>query len=86
MRSLAAEPIIVTTCRVLVPSYDHPTRWEGHASMVEEMAKQLPQTGSQPVKPDAIFCSVGGGGLLGGIIEGCNRVGWENGASSDGRF
>ena len=61
---------------VLVPSYDHPTLWEGHASMVEEMEKQLPQ---EVKKPDAIFCSVGGGGLLGGVIVGCNQVGWQDG-------
>ena len=30
-------------------------------------------------KPEAIFCSVGGGGLLGGIIEGCAKVGWDDG-------
>jgi L-serine/L-threonine ammonia-lyase len=47
--------------------------------MVEEMAKQLPWSGSPRVKPDAIFCSVGGGGLIGGILEGRDRVGWLDG-------
>jgi len=41
--------------------------------MVTEMRNDL------PCKPDAIFCSVGGGGLLGGIIIGCKNVGWEDG-------
>lgn len=30
------------------------------------------------VKPDAIFCSVGGGGLLGGIIVGCKNENWDD--------
>lgn len=30
-------------------------------------------------KPDIIFCSVGGGGLLGGLMEGCKMVSWEDG-------
>ncbi|TBU32291.1 tryptophan synthase beta subunit-like PLP-dependent enzyme [Dichomitus squalens] len=59
---------------VMVPGYDHPLVWEGHASMVHEMRHQLPDG----VKPDAIFCSVGGGGLAGGIIEGCKAVGWDD--------
>jgi L-serine/L-threonine ammonia-lyase len=58
----------------MVPAYDDPILWEGHASMVSEMSHQV------PVKPDAIFCSVGGGGLLGGLIVGCKRAGWDDGA------
>jgi L-serine/L-threonine ammonia-lyase len=57
--------------------YDHPTVWEGHSSMIEEIREQLPSS----VKPGAIFASVGGGGLLGGIFLGCNAVGWEDGES-----
>lgn len=44
--------------------------------MVEEISRQLPS------KPDAILCSVGGGGLLGGIIVGCKKVGWDDGVLS----
>ena len=33
--------------------------------------------------PDVIFCSVGGGGLLGGVIHGC-AAGWDHGAQSCG--
>ncbi|KAG6909450.1 hypothetical protein DXG01_000435 [Tephrocybe rancida] len=59
---------------VMVPAYDHETLWEGHGSMVSEIASQLPNN----TKPDAIFCSVGGGGLLGGLIHGCAKVGWDD--------
>jgi L-serine/L-threonine ammonia-lyase len=32
------------------------------------------------LKPDAIVCAVGGGGLFGGIALGAEDVGWEDGA------
>lgn len=44
--------------------------------MIHEVAKQLPGD----AVPDAILCSVGGGGLLCGVIEGMNDVGWEKSA------
>lgn len=47
--------------------------WRGHASMVEEMAADL------KIKPDAILCSVGGAGLLSGVMLGCKLVGWDDG-------
>ncbi|KAH9901160.1 tryptophan synthase beta subunit-like PLP-dependent enzyme [Cubamyces lactineus] len=59
---------------VMVPAYDDPVVWEGHASMVHEIKRQLPEG----TKPDAIFCSVGGGGLAGGIMDGCKAVGWDD--------
>lgn len=59
---------------MLVPAYDDPLLWEGHGSMIEEIHKQI-----SPVKPDAVFCSVGGGGLFGGVMTGCRKVGWDDG-------
>ena len=41
--------------------FDDPLVWQGHASLVDEVV----QSG---VKPDAIVLSVGGGGLLSGIV------------------
>ncbi|KAI0362690.1 tryptophan synthase beta subunit-like PLP-dependent enzyme [Trametes cingulata] len=67
--ALKAEPKAV-----LIPSYDNPVLWDGNASMVHEIKNQLPAG----TKPDAIFCSVGGGGLAGGVIEGCKAVGWDD--------
>lgn len=60
--------------RVMIPAYDDPLIWEGHSSMILEIQAQL-----HDQKPDAIFCSVGGGGLLGGLIVGCKEVGWDDG-------
>ncbi|KAK7693215.1 hypothetical protein QCA50_002781 [Cerrena zonata] len=70
----AKEAVASEPKAVLVPAYEDPILWEGHGSMIEEIAKQIP--GSK--KPDAIFCSVGGGGLLGGVITGCKTVGWDD--------
>ncbi|KDR73476.1 hypothetical protein GALMADRAFT_251173 [Galerina marginata CBS 339.88] len=68
----AAELVAKESQAVMVPAYDNPTLWQGHSSMVHEIHRQLKQ------EPDAIFCSVGGGGLLGGIMVGCKDVGWEH--------
>ncbi|KAF9228023.1 tryptophan synthase beta subunit-like PLP-dependent enzyme [Gyrodon lividus] len=57
---------------VVLSSYDDPVLWKGHSSMVEEMKSQLLQ------QPDAILCSVGGGGMIGGILLGCQTVSWDN--------
>jgi L-serine/L-threonine ammonia-lyase len=54
-----------------VHPFDHPAIWEGHASVVEEMASQGP-------KPGVMIVSVGGGGLLCGILEGMHQVGWSD--------
>lgn len=57
---------------VYVPPFDHPDIWAGASTIVDELAVQLP--GGRP--PDAIVCSVGGGGLLCGLMEGVARAGW----------
>ncbi len=51
--------------------FDDPLLWRGHASMIEEVTRA-------GVKPDAIVLSVGGGGLLCGVVEGLRRSGMEN--------
>jgi L-serine/L-threonine ammonia-lyase len=56
---------------VCVPAFDHPTIWHGHASLVEEVA-------DAGLVPDAIVVSVGGGGLLCGVLEGIESVGWSD--------
>ena len=51
--------------------YDDPLLWEGHATMIDEIA-------AAGVTPDAIVLSVGGGGLLSGVIAGLRRNGWAD--------
>lgn len=44
--------------------------------MIPEIKTQL-----DGVVPDAIICSVGGGGMISGIILGCQAAGWDKGES-----
>jgi L-serine/L-threonine ammonia-lyase len=55
--------------------YDDPDVWEGHSSLVDEVDQQLSQAGEE--SPDAIVCSVGGGGLFNGIMDGIARRAWD---------
>ncbi|EPE10408.1 l-serine dehydratase [Ophiostoma piceae UAMH 11346] len=54
---------------VYVPPFDHPDIWDGASSIVEEVATQL-----NGAHPDAFVCSVGGGGLMCGLMDGIDRV------------
>jgi L-serine/L-threonine ammonia-lyase len=51
--------------------FDDPLVWEGHATLVDEIAA----TG---VRPGAIVLCVGGGGLLCGVAHGLHRHGWRD--------
>jgi len=49
---------------------------EGHESLIVESAEQLTlMSVSDP--PDVVILSVGGGGLLIGVSQGMDRVGWS---------
>jgi len=54
---------------VYVPPFDHPDLWEGHSSLVDEVEVQM--NGEY----DGLVCSVGGGGLFAGVMEGLERYG-----------
>lgn len=63
------------TLRQPIDAFIHPfddqLLWDGHASMVHEAATQGP-------RPDAIVLSVGGGGLMCGVLQGMHAVGWPD--------
>jgi L-serine/L-threonine ammonia-lyase len=50
---------------VYVPPFDHPTVWEGHGSLVDELEEQMQSVGGY----DGLVASVGGGGLFIGIMQ-----------------
>jgi len=50
-----------------VSPYDNPLLWEGHSTVVDEIFDDLPDLG-------AILVSVGGGGLICGVLEGLERT------------
>ena len=58
---------------VYVPPFDDPRIWDGASTIVQELARQMPDG----ERPDAIICSVGGGGLFCGIMQGCEAVEWD---------
>ncbi len=53
-----------------VHPFDDPETWAGHATMIDEAAAQLQR------RPGAVVVAVGGGGLLCGVLQGLQRVGW----------
>jgi L-serine/L-threonine ammonia-lyase len=64
-RHLRDELLAKDPTGVYVPPYDHPDIWAGAATIVDELRDQL-----RGHRIDAIACSVGGGGLVNGIMQG----------------
>ena len=52
---------------VYIPPFDHSDIWDGNATLIDEVADTL--------NFDVVLCSVGGGGLLSGIVQGLHRNG-----------
>lgn len=55
----------------LVHPFDHPDVWDGNATLIHEVAEAMP-------KPGSVVVSVGGGGLLVGVLQGLREVGWAD--------
>jgi L-serine/L-threonine ammonia-lyase len=66
----AATALARDTGGALLHPFDHPDIWEGHASLVAEVA-------SAGVVPARIVVAVGGGGLLCGVLLGMDAAGWS---------
>ncbi len=63
-----AVSLVGTTDAFLHP-FDDPLLWQGHATVIDEVARA-------GLQPDAVVLSVGGGGLLCGVAQGLQRNGW----------
>lgn len=65
--------------KIALHPFDHEAIWEGNSSIVDELAAQLPPTEDEEdddddaLPMDAVICSVGGGGLMNGLIQGIQR-------------
>lgn len=57
---------------VYIPPFDHPDIWDGNATLIDEAVQQAKDAG---IDFDVVICSVGGGGLLCGVLEGLHRNG-----------
>ena len=55
----------------LLHPFDHPDIWDGHASVIHEVH-------AAGLEPGWVVVSVGGGGLLTGVLQGMNAVGWTS--------
>lgn len=53
---------------VFVHPFDNPLLWKGHATMIDEVV-------ATELRPDAVVLSVGGGGLMCGVLKGFERNG-----------
>lgn len=51
--------------------FDDPLIWQGHSTLVDEIVRS-------GVRPAVIVLSVGGGGLLSGVVQGLHRHGWND--------
>jgi L-serine/L-threonine ammonia-lyase len=54
-----------------IPPFDHPLLWEGHSSIITECVGKMDE-------PNLVVVAVGGGGLLCGVMQGMEAVGWKN--------
>lgn len=55
-----------------IPPFDDAKLWEGHSTIVDELVEQCDS------QPDLIILSVGGDGLMNGVVEGLIRNNWED--------
>lgn len=56
---------------VYVPPFDHPHVWDGASTIVDELREQL----DMPIH--GIVCSVGGGGLVNGVMQAVESLPWS---------
>jgi len=59
---------------IYIPPFDHPDIWDGNATLIDEVLDQMPSRKNF----DVVICSVGGGGLLAGIVQGLRNNGLKN--------
>ena len=60
---------MLTPSDAFIHPFDDALLWEGHTGMIDEVARA-------GLTPDAVVLSVGGGGLLCGVVSGLRRNGW----------
>lgn len=53
---------------VYIPPFDHPDIWDGNATLIDEVVNAGHVF-------DVVVCSVGGGGLMSGVVQGLQRNG-----------
>ncbi|ESZ90402.1 hypothetical protein SBOR_9213 [Sclerotinia borealis F-4128] len=77
-RYLREELLANDSTGVYVPPFDHADIWEGNRGVVTEIEEEVRGLGINSL--DALVCSVGGGGLFNGIMQGLydsGRLGYQ---------
>ncbi|KAE8147684.1 putative L-serine dehydratase [Aspergillus avenaceus] len=69
--------------KIALHPFDNEPIWEGNSTIIDELVEQIPAVeedeeenpvhAGRPLPVDAIVCSVGGGGLLNGLVMGIER-------------
>ncbi|OKL64692.1 hypothetical protein UA08_00153 [Talaromyces atroroseus] len=71
--------------KIALHPFDHEAIWDGNSSIIDELAYQLPafeegegylegvEEEEETLPVDALICSVGGGGLMNGLVQGIER-------------
>jgi L-serine/L-threonine ammonia-lyase len=67
----AAREHCASASAIYVSPFDDPLLWEGHSTVVDELVAQI-------ARPDAVVVSVGGGGLLCGVLLGMHKNDWRD--------
>jgi L-serine/L-threonine ammonia-lyase len=68
MEANALAQSMLDASSAFVHPFDNPTMWPGHATMIDEVVRA-------EASFDSVIVSVGGGGLLSGVVEGLRRNG-----------
>lgn len=65
-----AQSLVRKENAVYIHPFDHPTIWNGNASVIDECDAQM-------TPPDLVLVAVGGGGYFCGVVEGMQRNNWD---------
>lgn len=65
-----AQSLVRKENAVYIHPFDHPTIWDGNASVIDECDTQMSP-------PDLVLVAVGGGGYFCGVVEGIERNNWK---------
>jgi L-serine/L-threonine ammonia-lyase len=68
--NIYAQSLVKKENATYIHPFDHPSIWQGNASVIDECVLQIDQ-------PDTVLVSVGGGGYFCGIMEGLERNSWN---------
>lgn len=75
------------TAKIALHPFDNQPIWEGNSTIIDELEKQLPSAATaeeeaayrgRALPVDAVLCSVGGGGLLNGLVMGLEKRRQQN--------